>query len=123
MKGQVTRFAGSLVPETRVMRTEITVPNADHRLRAGMYAHVTLQLHREDEVLHIPSTALTVRNGRSTVWVVEGERAHARPVLVGQDDGHMVEVREGLRPGDQVVVPGGPELHEGAHVQVRRAAP
>jgi multidrug efflux pump subunit AcrA (membrane-fusion protein) len=41
---KVTRFAGSLNPETRTMRTEIHVPNPDEKLRPGMYAQVTLTL-------------------------------------------------------------------------------
>jgi multidrug efflux pump subunit AcrA (membrane-fusion protein) len=42
--GKVTRIAASLNPETRTMRTEIHLPNADERLRPGMYAQVTLTL-------------------------------------------------------------------------------
>jgi multidrug efflux pump subunit AcrA (membrane-fusion protein) len=40
----ITRFAGTLNPETRTMRTEIHVPNPDEKLRPGMYAQVTLTL-------------------------------------------------------------------------------
>jgi multidrug resistance efflux pump len=39
---KVTRVAAALNPDTRTMRTEIHVPNADEKLRPGMYAQVTL---------------------------------------------------------------------------------
>ena len=42
--GKVTRFAASLNPETRTMRTEIHVSNPGEKLRPGMYAQVTLTL-------------------------------------------------------------------------------
>jgi multidrug efflux pump subunit AcrA (membrane-fusion protein) len=41
---KVTRFAGSLNPETRTMRTEIHLPNPGDKFRPGMYAQVTLML-------------------------------------------------------------------------------
>ena len=41
---KVTRFAGSLNPETRTMRTEIHLPNPNEKLRPGMYAQVTFTL-------------------------------------------------------------------------------
>jgi multidrug efflux pump subunit AcrA (membrane-fusion protein) len=41
---KVTRFAGSLNPETRTMRTEIHVANPGEKLRPGMYAQVTFTL-------------------------------------------------------------------------------
>jgi multidrug efflux pump subunit AcrA (membrane-fusion protein) len=44
MEGKVTRFAASLNPETRTMRTEIDLKNSDEKLRPGMYAQVTLTL-------------------------------------------------------------------------------
>ncbi len=44
IEARITRFAGTLNPETRTMRTEIHVPNPDEKLRPGMYAQVTLTL-------------------------------------------------------------------------------
>jgi multidrug efflux pump subunit AcrA (membrane-fusion protein) len=44
IEGKVTRFASTLSPDTRTMRTEIHLPNADEKLRPGMYAQVTLTL-------------------------------------------------------------------------------
>lgn len=44
LEAKVTRFAASLNPETRTMRTEIHLPNPDEKLRPGMYVQVTLTL-------------------------------------------------------------------------------
>jgi RND family efflux transporter MFP subunit len=54
-------------------------------------------------VLVVPSTAVVERNGRTVVFVVEGGRAVEVPVTVGRQIGSSVAVREGLRPGVQVV--------------------
>jgi RND family efflux transporter MFP subunit len=53
IEGKVTRFAASLNPDTRTMRTEIDLKNPDEKLRPGMYAQVTLTF--------APATTGTVR--------------------------------------------------------------
>jgi len=70
-------------------------------------------------VLVVPSTAVAERNGRSVVFVVERGRAVEVPVVVGRQVGTSVAVREGLRPGVQVVDSVGARLHGGAKVTVQ----
>ncbi len=70
-------------------------------------------------VLVVPSTAVAERNGRSVVFVVERGRAVEVPVVVGRQVGASVAVREGLRPGVQVVDSVGARLHGGAKVTVQ----
>ena len=70
-------------------------------------------------VLVVPSTAVVERNGRSVVFVVEGGRAVEVPVVVGRPVGSSVAIREGLRPGVQVVDSVGASLRGGAKVTVR----
>ena len=70
-------------------------------------------------VLVVPSTAVAERNGRSVVFVVERGRAVEVPVVVGRQVGTSVTVREGLRPGVQVVDSVGARLHGGAKVTVQ----
>src|SRR6266513_2872049 len=70
-------------------------------------------------VLVVPSTAVAERNGRSVVFVVEGGRAVEVPVVVGRQVGSSVAIREGLRPGVQVVDSVGARLRGGAKVTVQ----
>jgi RND family efflux transporter MFP subunit len=70
-------------------------------------------------VLVVPSTAVVERNGRSVVFVVEGGRAVEVPVVVGRLLGSSVAIREGLRPGVQVVDSVSASLRGGAKVTVQ----
>ena len=70
-------------------------------------------------VLVVPSTAVAERNGRSVVFVVLGGRAVEVPVVVGRQVGASVAIREGLRPGVQVVDSVGARLRGGAKVTVQ----
>lgn len=70
-------------------------------------------------VLVVPRTAVVERNGRSVVFVVEGGRAVEVPVIVGRQVGSSVAIREGLRPGVEVVDSVGASLRGGAKVTVQ----
>src|SRR5205814_2189157 len=67
-------------------------------------------------VLVVPGTAVTERNGRSVVFVVERGRAVEVPVVVGRQVGSSVAIREGLRPGVRVVDSVSARLRGGADV-------
>jgi len=70
-------------------------------------------------VLVVPGTAVTERNGRSVVFVVERGRAVEVPVVAGRKVGSSVAIREGLRPGVQVVDSVSARLRGGAKVTVQ----
>ncbi len=70
-------------------------------------------------VLVVPGTAVVERNGRSVVFVVEGDRAVEVPVVAGRQVGSSVAIREGLRPGVQVVDSVGAGLRSGVKVTVQ----
>jgi HlyD family secretion protein len=70
-------------------------------------------------VLVVPGSAVSERNGRSVVFVVAGGRAVEVPVVVGRQVGSSVAIREGLRPGTQVVDSIGARLRGGVKVTVQ----
>jgi len=70
-------------------------------------------------LLVVPSAAVVERNGRSVVFVVEHGRAVELPVVPGRQLGSSVAIREGLRPGLQVVDSVGARLRGGAKVTVQ----
>jgi multidrug efflux pump subunit AcrA (membrane-fusion protein) len=70
-----------------------------------------------------PRTMVSVRAVRSTgggahVFLVDGERARKRSVRLGIRFGDMVEVKEGLKPGDTVVVEAPEDLGDGSRITV-----
>jgi membrane fusion protein, multidrug efflux system len=122
-RGVVARTAGALDPETRTLRTEVRVANADHRLLAGMYGQVTLALRRAAPPLYVPATALQVDADGTRVAVVESGRLRWRAVEVDGDLGDRVAVATGVREGDAVVVTPSDRLAEGMRVRAEVAPP
>jgi RND family efflux transporter MFP subunit len=115
--GSVTRLANALQPSSRTLLTEIDVPNPDGTLTPGIYCLVDLKIPRAALSLIVPSAALIFNQDGLSVAVVENGVAHLRHVNVVRDLGTSVEVNEGLREGEQVILNPSVDLAEGSKVQ------
>lgn len=82
------------------------------KLRPEMTAEVTLRL-QEREVLAVPSKAVRREKGRSVVHVRRGAEFEARPVRLGWKDAPWVEVADGLRDGEDVLLDAPPAADGG----------
>jgi RND family efflux transporter MFP subunit len=122
-RGNVTRIADALQAGTRTLLTEIDIPNPDGVLTSGMYCTVEIQIPRRTPSLLVPAEAIILNSGGTQVAAVEGGTAHLRKVSVARDFGKEVELRDGVQPGDQVILTPPVDLAEGSRVQVRSNAP
>jgi RND family efflux transporter MFP subunit len=115
---KVTRTPDALDPNTRTLLTEVQVPNPENALRPGMYLQVKFVFDRSLVPILIPAAALVTRTDGPRVAVLdEQHRVRYRAVQVGRDYGAQIEVIEGLRAGDTVVVHPGDDIPEGTIVE------
>ena len=85
--------------------------------RPGMSAVVALRVRTARDALALPAAAV-FRSGRSdAVWIVTAGVAHQRAVRLGAQGATRVQVVEGLKDGQQVVVRGADRVHEGQRLQ------
>jgi len=120
--GKVTRFADALDPQSRTMKTEIDLPNSDHRILPGMFGTVTLELRTDLNALFLPDQAVRQgSDGNKFVYTVENDRLRKMEITTGQDDGKMTQVF-GLRGAEAVVLSGGDNLQEGTSVKVVKSS-
>jgi RND family efflux transporter MFP subunit len=120
-EGTVLRLAPSLDPTTRTLRAEVVVENPRGELRPGMFVEVTIIAERRTGVPVVPREAVTERGGRKVVFVLEGQKVSRRDVALGLGDDDVVEIRQGLEPGERVVVRGIETLQDDQRVRVSGA--
>jgi Cu(I)/Ag(I) efflux system membrane fusion protein/cobalt-zinc-cadmium efflux system membrane fusion protein len=103
--GQVDYLYPFLQGETRTARVRLVVPNPKLRLKPDMFAQVDLVAPAAAATVVVPSEAILDTGERQHVFVALGQgRFEPRPVKLGvRGDEGLVEVREGLRPGEEVV--------------------
>jgi Cu(I)/Ag(I) efflux system membrane fusion protein len=104
--GTVDFIYPSLSPETRTARVRIVMPNPDGQLLAAMYANVQIGTSAGTEpILSVPDSAVMDSGSRQVVLLArDAGRFEPRPVRLGIHGDDWVQVVDGLRPGDQVVV-------------------
>jgi RND family efflux transporter MFP subunit len=119
-KGKFYALDRSLDPKTGSIHYQVTFPNPGNILRPGQFGKVRFVADIKKGAMVIPQEAVNDLQGSDQVAVVGSDnRVSIRPVTMGDRIGAMWEVKEGLKPGDRVVVQGIQKAREGALVTVK----
>jgi membrane fusion protein (multidrug efflux system) len=116
--GQVTRFTYALDETNRTMLVEAILKNPDLALRPGMLVTVKLGIEHKDQATLMPAEALVTERSNNFAYTVRGDKAVKQPIKMGFNDGRNVEVVDGLKTGDTVILAGKLKLSDGQPVQV-----
>jgi len=119
----VTRVSPVLDPVSRTRAITMRFDRNDPRISSGMFARVRLNTRTYENVISIPQQALTERRGATVVYVLVDDpygayRVEMREVTIGVNVDGEVEIRNGLEPGEAVVVQGQQFLADGSPVRV-----
>jgi RND family efflux transporter MFP subunit len=102
-QGKVIRISPQVNPELRVFSVIVEVENKDYRIKSGVSGYTRLKSMKK--ALTVPAQAVIDRNSKSMAFRIEDGRAKIREVRTNRllQNG-LLEVREGLAPGDEVVI-------------------
>jgi RND family efflux transporter MFP subunit len=114
--GKVTRIATALQPGSRTLLTEIDVPNPDGALQPGIYCTVELYIPRKTPSLIVPADAVVFDENGLHVAVAKNGVVRMQKISIARDFGTQVEVHDGVKPGDQVILSPMLSLTEGSRV-------
>jgi RND family efflux transporter MFP subunit len=121
--GKVARTADSIDLNTRTLLTEVDVPNKAGQLLPGGYAHVHVEVKVNGSRLEVPVNALLFRSeGLRAVIIDDNHKTHLQPLMIGRDYGTTLEVLQGLKPTDWIVINPADSLDEGVQVNVKQIA-
>lgn len=118
VQGTVTRTGWDLDTTNRSLRVEIDVPNADRRLRPGMYATASILLDERADVLTLPATAIVRQGGQAYCCLVEGGKIRRAEVKLGLRSGADFEILSGLSGAETVVLLRAEALKDGQAVEM-----
>lgn len=119
--GTVTRVADALQPGTRTLLAEIDIENPDEVLTPGLYCTVELYIPRKTPSLLVPASAIIFDQNGMQVAVVKDGTAHIQTITVARDLGTDIEVRDGVKEGDEVILNPPVTLANGDKVNIRPA--
>ena len=120
-QGIVSRDAEALDPQTRTLRTEVRLPNRNGQLRPGTYGQVRFDLPQTAPTVLISANALVPSGTEQKVVMVQDGKIHFQPIVVSRDFGSNLEVSQGLKGGEMLVINPGENLIEGLEVDTKVA--
>jgi RND family efflux transporter MFP subunit len=115
LSASIARCARALDPRSRTMLCEIWMDNGQG-LYPGTFVHVTLRLKTSAFPI-VPSSALLMHENKPAVAAIRDARVKFLTVVPGLDDGHAVQIKEGLHAGERIALDLPAEIAEGALVQ------
>ncbi len=117
-EGNVSRVNAMVDPISRNFKVETDIPNSEHMVKPGMFARITVKTDVVKGTIIVPQKALVVDDaGNDAVLVLnDNNEAVIKKVTVGVSNANMVEIRDGLKDGEKVIVTGNYGLEEGTGV-------
>ncbi|MCB8822330.1 efflux RND transporter periplasmic adaptor subunit [Microvirga rosea] len=118
-KGTVSTIDTRVEQTTRTVRLTAEFDNPDEALKPGMFLSVALEVTTKDDAVIVPEEAVVSEGLRQIVYPVKGNKVERRVVTIGQRQGGNVEVVEGLKAGETIVVLGVQRVRAGIEVIAR----
>lgn len=118
-QGTVERLPSQIVPlgSRQVGEVQCVIENAERLLLPQTNVNAEIRTNVVENALTIPKEVLRRENSESGVFVLEGDRVRWRKVVLGAASVTRLEVKEGLRDGERLVLPTDLVLTDGMTVK------
>jgi RND family efflux transporter MFP subunit len=118
-EAQVSRISYALDEATRTMLVEADAPNADLKLRPGMYATARIGVETKADALLVPVEAIVMEKTNAFLFLASDGKAKKTAVKLGFNDGVKVEIASGATEQDRVLLVGKMTLTDGQPVEAK----
>ena len=115
-EGKVRYVSPALRADQRALTVEAAVPNESGELKPGMFATALVQQMTRTPAVLVPASAVATNAGAARLYVVVGDRVEERVVTTGQTVDNLIEIVNGLKPGEFVASASVSQLVDGAKV-------
>lgn len=119
LQGTIDNLAPVIEGKSRTLTAKVKVENEQGKLLPGMFARAEIAVFEKPDTLVVPTASLKDADGDGkfeSVFVIEGETAHLRPITLGYLTTDYAEIAQGLEEGTQVVTEARGPLEEGSQV-------
>ena len=115
--GRVVRLSPSLNAASRTLIVEAEIENGEGLLKPGQFATVRILLPESQPAVLIPQRAVRAEGGINRIFVIKDGRAEERVVQLGQTEGDLVEVKNGVAADELVATSNLDKLRDGMPVR------
>ncbi|MGH9631535.1 MAG: efflux RND transporter periplasmic adaptor subunit, partial [Bryobacteraceae bacterium] len=118
LQGRVERISPIVDQATGTVKVTIELNPSVAGFKPGAFVRVEIRTDTRQNAVLIPKRAVLEEDGENFVYIATGETVNRQKIVVGYENEGNVEVRNGIDPGQKVVVAGQGALKEGAKIKV-----
>jgi len=115
--GRIEVITPALELQSRTAEIQISIPNPGLVLKPGMFGRAEILLRSNPQAVLVPIQSLMTEGGQDWLYVLKANRVARRPVRKGAVRDTVVEILQGVVPGEQVITAGQTALKDGAEVR------
>ncbi|HET7112900.1 MAG TPA: efflux RND transporter periplasmic adaptor subunit [Pyrinomonadaceae bacterium] len=115
--GRVARIAPSVSATSRTLTVEAEIENSSGVLKPGQFATVRILQQRAEPAVLVPARSVLTQAGVSRVFVIKDGHAEQRLVQMGQTEGDLIEIKNGVAADEQVATSNLEMLSDGIAVK------
>ena len=115
--GRIARIAPNVSAQSRTLTVEAEIDNSGGALKPGQFATVRILQERADPAVLVPSRAIVTEAGVSRLFVIKDGHAEQRVVQLGQAEGDLIEIKNGVAADEQVATSGLERLTDGVAIK------
>jgi len=115
--GRIARISPNVTPTSRTLTVEAEIENSSGALKPGQFATVRILEPRAEPATLVPARAVRTESGVSRVFVIKEGHAQERLVQLGQTEGDLVEIKNGVAANENVATSNVEQLSDGMAVK------
>ena len=120
--GRITFVDNQVDQTTGTIRIKATFPNSNRRLWPGQFVNVRVRLASDPRAIVVPSVAVQAGPEGQYIYVVKADQTvEMRPVEVARTAGQETVLKQGVKPGETIVIDGQLRLVPGSRISVKAA--
>ena len=118
LRGSISQISPIINPETRTFQSVLEIKNDELLLRPGMFVKAAILSEKRDSTIVIPKETIISRQNGKVVFIVENGISSEKIITTGLENQNVIEVIDGLKINDRLVVAGFETLRNKSKVSV-----
>ncbi len=114
-EGYISNFSPVINQITHTVKTEVKIPNPNMKLRSGMFARIEILFDKKN-IIAVPQQAIV---GDNYIYTYKDNKVHINKVETGALYKEYIEIKEGVKEGQEIVTIGQKLLKDGLEVRLR----
>ncbi|WP_347158412.1 efflux RND transporter periplasmic adaptor subunit [Pontibacter chitinilyticus] len=119
-QAEIYAIQPNIDPTTRTLQLRALYENKQEEVRPGAFVKITVPLKEVEQAILIPTEAIIPEAEGQKVFLVKNNKAVPQMVKIGQRSESLIQIMEGVQPGDTLIQSGILQARPGSELKIRK---